>query len=567
MRIHIYNPEHDYALASGSPYYTPPAEVSAMRDSNALLPLRWADAGDAIVVSDLTDIQPTPGITLLTWETLGDFLTLHPDAEISPWGWDSMVRQKLISYGVPESLLPSPEWIDALRALSHRRTSIRFNRYLNVFLEEAGLGRHVSPLPEEFTDDQAALDWLNSAGDAFFKAPWSSSGRGVQSTVDLDREIHIRPWLRGIIRRQGSVMGETLFPKAIDFATEWHVSNASDGSPVVKFLGISSFRTSSRGKYHGNDRAVQSFIRMWINHIAPDFNDSFIEAQRKALATMLGEIPEDKRYNGFIGIDMMASEEGEIRGGVEINFRRTMGIPQAEVLVVGTGNVGSHLYKAFSQAGIRAGIVSSRANVFPPAELYIISVKDDIITEVAQKINPLVGATVAHTSGSVPLQSLEEALPGHHDIGVFYPLQTFSKDIEMQYDEIPFLIEGSGEVVTEELTTLARRVSHNVMEAGSAERAHYHLAAVLSCNFTNHLCTLAERYLSTKNLDFRMLLPLLQQTVSKLNYTSPREAQTGPAARGDNKVIESQLERLTEFPDIAEIYRLLTRSINNKRLK
>ena len=568
MRIHIYNPEHDYALASGSPYYTPPVEVRAMRDAQALLPLMWADAGDAIIVPDNIEYQEvpsSPGIELVRWSRLREYLSSQRQVEFSPWGWDSMVRLKLLSNGADESLLPSEEWIRSLRALSHRRTSISFNARLNRYLDEAGLCRHISELPVEFHDTEEALRWLDSTGEAFFKAPWSSAGRGVQSSVGLDREIHIRPWLHGMIRRQGSVIGETIFPKHIDFATEWYVDQSSANGPKVSFLGLSVFETSTRGKYHGNRKMTRNRARRYINSISPDFNEKFIEAQRKAITDILEEQPESTRYNGYIGIDMMASRDGQIRGGVELNFRRTMGIPPADVMIIGCGNVGSHLKRAFSGAGIRCGIVSSRSEIFPPAEVYVIAVKDESIAEVARKLIPIDGSIVCHTSGSIPVEVIRDALPAGTRHGVFYPLQTFSKNVEMPYDEIPFLIEGDSPDVTDELMRLAGHVSRNVREAGSAERAEYHLAAVLSCNFTNHLCTLADRYLSSRGLDFRMLLPLMCQTVSKLRHTSPADAQTGPAARGDLNVIKSHLSKLEDFPEIRAIYSLLSDSILDSR--
>lgn len=571
MRIHIYNPEHDYALASGTPFYTPPAEVCRLRDAHALMPLAWADAGDAIIIPETVDkscLPDTPGVTLLHPGEIAGFIALHPEAEIEPWGWDCMIRHQLSICGVPESKLPSPEWINAVRNISHRRTSILFNEILNRKLSDFGLDRHLSPIPVEFHDAESALEWLKEVKEAFFKAPWSSAGRGVLCSLELDAEKHIEPWLRGIIRRQGSIIGEALFRKKIDFATEWFVGEDADGEPDIMYLGLSSFCASRRGKYHCQTSVASKLERLRMESEVPDFGDSFIEAQREALREVLMTVPKGNRYIGFLGIDMMASENGRIRGGVELNFRRTMGIPPLDLLIVGTGNVATHLFKAFKEAGMRVGIVSGHSTVFPPADVYVIAVKDRAVVETASRLHKsaIEGSFILHTSGSVSIETLKSAFgDGTRFCGVLYPLQTFSAGVEMNYKEIPFLVEGSNQSATMEIINLAKRISTNVREADSEERALYHVAAVLTCNFSIHLCSLADKFLKDKGLDFCMLLPLLKQTITKLETTSPADALTGPAARGDDSVIASHLERLREYPETARIYEILTDSIRGSR--
>lgn len=568
MRIHIYNPEHDYALASGSHYYTPPAEVVALRDRNALLPLKWADAGDAILIPDTVTketLPDTPGVTVLHRAELSDFITEYPDAELAPWGWDPAIQFELLRHGIPEEKLPSEKWLDALREISHRRTTIKFNCLLNAELAANGHSRHISPLPIEFTTVEEALNWYDVQEEVFFKAPWSSSGRGILCTLELEREKHIEPWLRGMIRRQGSVMGEEMFAKHIDFATEWFISTDKEGYTKVDFLGFSSFSASGRGKYRFQVVGAKGLENLWIKANAPDMDQTFIDCQKRVILEIIDSMREDERYTGYLGIDMMADQNGQIRGCVELNFRRTMGIPALDVLVIGTGNVGTHLYKAFKEAGLRAGIVSGHAEIIPPADIYIISVKDDAVEETARRLDGsfIPGSLVAHTSGSVSYEKLSASFRDKSTpCGVFYPLQTFSKDVEMKYDEIPFLIEGSGPAATEELTTLAKRISRNVRTADSEERASYHVAAVIACNFSNHLCALADEYLAAEGLDFKILLPLLEQTIRKLHFASPRQAQTGPAIRGDRNVIEAHRNRLKGYPHITGIYDLLTESIN-----
>lgn len=596
MTIHIFNPEHDYALASFSPYYTPPAEVMRLRSSKALTPLRYASHGDAILALDeipADNPRVSEGIQLLTTDRLPEFLEAHPEARIQPWGWNPMLRHILLQSGADSRMLPSDEWLAMLRLLSHRSTTIDFNRILNQLLyAEPTLRRHVSPLPLQFSSAAKALLWEKEHHPAFFKAPWSSSGRGILFTDGLDPQRHILPWLNGIIRRQGSVMAEAYHPKAIDFATEWQISQADDGRPIVSYLGVSVFEASRRGKYHSNLNATQEKLRQRIRSVAPDFSSAFIEAQREAISRLLlsrAYTTADGHptvYTGYLGIDMLASSDGLIRGCIELNFRRTMGIPPAPLCIIGTGNVGTHMHRAFTRAGIRTLLCSGRSTTFPPAETYIICVKDTYVAEVASRITPPEGAIIAHTSGATPLSAIMESrraatipgadsssagtgsqaqpdaiTPSDVSYGVFYPLQTFSRDVEMDYRTIPLLIEGSDTLTTRRLMKLASEISGTVVEADSGRRGLYHVAAVMTCNFFNHLCTLADDFLHLHNLDIKILLPLLRQTVDKLSLSSPASAQTGPAVRGDEAVISSHLQQLNDLPATAAIYRILSDSI------
>ncbi len=250
MTIHIFNPEHDYALAAFSPFYTPPAEVMDLRRAMALYPLKYAQAGDAILLLDdpHSPITPQCGISIITTADLAEFTAAHPDAEFQPWGWNPMIRHTLLVSGVPEKMLPSEKWLKMLAGLSHRRSTIEFNRSLNNLLNEYN---PPAPLPLEFKSVEEALRWEKKNHPVFFKAPWSSSGRGILFTDGLDAERHIRPWLRGIIRRQGSVMGEFAADKAIDFATEWRISTEA---PYVDYLLQGVVFLCS--KHHGEENII-----------------------------------------------------------------------------------------------------------------------------------------------------------------------------------------------------------------------------------------------------------------------------------------------------------------------
>ena len=155
-----------------------------------------------------------------------------------------------------------------------------------------------------------------------------------------------------------------------------------------------------------------------------------------------------------------------------------------------------------------------------------------------------------------------EALKGYaENYGVFYPLQTFSKDKELDYKEIPFFIEGSSKSAVDILTSLASLISKNVYEADSDKRKRLHIAAVFACNFANHLVGIADDILKENGMDYTVLLPLLKETIGKLYLLPPSMAQTGPAVRNDTTVMKAHEEMLVDNPEYLGIYRALSQSI------
>lgn len=354
--IHIFNPEADYALAEFKESYTPPAPVVKLRRSLALTPLRFARPEDYILIldnpdtllsdrPDKSDKQYKPTNTdksnysdkldksdeldysdnrIITPARFKEFFRKvserSEEYEIRPWNWTPDLRHRLRLAGAPESLLPSDETLLRIREIASRSTTIPFNEALNIRLSEKGLSKHISPLPLRFEDADDAMGWWKKTGEkAFFKYPWSSSGRGVM-LADLNLPTaKLKQWIAGGIRKQGYVMAETFFPKSIDFATEWQIT---DGK--ASFIGLSLFSASENGNYISNEVGRQSELLKIISGVAPDFNQDFIEAQRDSLDQVIAGIAPG--YNGYAGIDMMASANGRIRGGVELNFRMTMGI-------------------------------------------------------------------------------------------------------------------------------------------------------------------------------------------------------------------------------------------------
>lgn len=191
------------------------------------------------------------------------------------------------------------------------------------------------------------------------------------------------------------------------------------------------------------------------------------------------------------------------------------------------------------------------------ADYYIYTLSDSALEVVWQAMPPTKGIWL-HTAGSV---SLEAIAHWHEKSGVLYPLQTFSKEQQIDWSSLPLYIEGTDRDTLTEIHTLALAISPKVYEASSPDRGKLHLAAVLACNFTNHLIALAERYLEHEGLDPKSLMPLIREMIHKLEYMSALEAQTGPARRGDETTMQQHLTLLNSNPELQSLYKTLSKSI------
>lgn len=248
-----------------------------------------------------------------------------------------------------------------------------------------------------------------------------------------------------------------------------------------------------------------------------------------------------------------------------------------KIVVIGAGNVSTHLTAAlaavedvvqiFSRNLENAKLLAEKTGVksytdnlediVAYADLYIISVKDDAIPGIVAKLSEQnKNAVWVHTSGSTGREVFEGVMPNN---GVFYPLQTFSKNANVNVAEVPFFLEASDKKSLELLKTLAEKISKKVYEADSVTRRRLHIAAVFACNFANNLWRISDELLKEYNLSMNVLLPLLKVSVEKLSALSPEDAQTGPAMRGDVKIIENHLKELSGVNQ--EIYRMMSDSI------
>jgi predicted short-subunit dehydrogenase-like oxidoreductase (DUF2520 family) len=245
-----------------------------------------------------------------------------------------------------------------------------------------------------------------------------------------------------------------------------------------------------------------------------------------------------------------------------------------KVTIIGSGNVAHHLIRVFSEnsevelvqvfarnkkslSGVVANkLITDSFSELKPADVYLISVTDDAIAEVSEKL-PFTGKLVAHTSGTQPLSILS----GKNRRAVFYPLQTFSKGKKVNFKEIPICLESENPQDFDLLENLAKNISDNVYDINSEKRKALHVAAVFVSNFVNHLYKIGSDICEQNQVPFAILKPLIVEVADKIKYLNPSQAQTGPAKRKDLQVIESHLSFLKDDKQNQKIYKLLTQAI------
>lgn len=188
-------------------------------------------------------------------------------------------------------------------------------------------------------------------------------------------------------------------------------------------------------------------------------------------------------------------------------------------------------------------------------DVYLMAVTDDAIVKTASQIK--LNGLVVHTSGSVALAALD----AQQRRGVFYPLQTITKNTAPNLEQVPILIEAANKADEQLLLQLAATLSMRVLLANSQQRQSLHLAAVFANNFTNHIMGIAKHILQQSNLPNDLLNPLIMQTAQNAITNNPFDVQTGPVMRNDLETINTHLNLLQQFPQYRQVYELLSGSI------
>jgi len=348
MTLHIFNPEHDIALAANLSNFTAPHAGRQLRNDLGFLPALWAQEGDQILVQHEESALKAYrrvchrlvklGVSLITnYEFQIPKFTTHSSeivirnselTSIQPWGWDRAIRRELERMGMAASLLPTAEQIEQIRQLSHRRTSAQLLPLLQM---EGTVGEAF-----ECTTVEQVEELYQRYGRLVLKAPWSSSGRGVrfftmdngQLTID-NGQLPMSNWIANVLKTQGSIMAEPYYNKVKDFGMEFE----ADAEGRIRYLGLSLFHTVN-GAYVGNILATESVKREMISRYIPV---SLLDLVKQRIIERL----HLDGYVGPFGIDMMIVKS--IGNGnhnsqlsivncqlglhpcVEINLRRTMG--------------------------------------------------------------------------------------------------------------------------------------------------------------------------------------------------------------------------------------------------
>lgn len=231
-----------------------------------------------------------------------------------------------------------------------------------------------------------------------------------------------------------------------------------------------------------------------------------------------------------------------------------------KIVIIGKGNVATNLDYAFRKKGVACEMVSSREGLedLPQANVYIYAVKDEALCTVVEQVKGKERAMHLHTSGSMPISIFGKDKP---HAGIFYPFQTFSKERLIEdFSTVPVFFEARGIDDISAVYSLALSITNHVYETTQHDRERLHVAGVYACNFTNLMYTIAAELLRSTHIPFSALLPLIDETASKIHTLSPHEAQTGPARRGDANVMNHHLSLLTTEKQ-RELYTLLSNEI------
>ena len=314
MKLHVFNPEHDLALAFGSKYFTSPHAGRQLRSDLGFLPALWAEDGDVVLVDDvpnaLAQVRHLKAKTAdVLYMTQDDLRRSSFTASCCPWGWDAAIKHQLKAFETP-----TDEQIEAIRNISHRKWA----------------AEHLGNPGIYCTDVETVVALVEKWLQVVLKAPWSSSGRGVRywdSSIEASSELSLKKWAESIIKKQGGIMVEPYYKKVKDFGMEFYAH--CDGT--VTYEGLSLFETVN-GAYTGNLLASEREKMQLLTKYVREEKLLAIQAHIiKVMAPALHHV-----YTGPFGVDMMiikggktseqvVQDEFDVQSCVELNLRRTMG--------------------------------------------------------------------------------------------------------------------------------------------------------------------------------------------------------------------------------------------------
>jgi hypothetical protein len=318
MKLHIFNPEHDLALASNDVNFYAPHAIRQMRSDMSFLPALWSESGDCVITDDpdlaYSQVEKLHrSLPRVLFKKLDDVQSF-PFDEVDVWGWDVPILQMLLGHGIDVKLLPSKISVNHIRRLSNRRFALTVLR--EICSRISGLCGEGASCRSVENINELIAQWHH----VVLKAPWSSSGRGIRF-ANAPVQVPLWGWCENILKKQVEICVEPYYNKVRDFGMEFQ----SDGCGGINYCGLSVFKTD-HGAYMGNIIATEKKKMELINKYV---SDDLLMKIREELKLILGAVFKGI-YRGPFGVDMMVVAVGEGRGFtihpcVEINLRRTMG--------------------------------------------------------------------------------------------------------------------------------------------------------------------------------------------------------------------------------------------------
>ena len=323
MVLHIYNPEHDIALAKNDAFFTAPKAAMRTRQLFCHVPAFWANDGDWILVDDISQAKKNlegisrtlPVVEFVTLDCLAKLSTASLPEKIEPWGWDKKIVATLLRCNpLLKSLLPTDEQLDDIRRMSSRQFAAEMILPELIKADERLTGEMIAMSGNA----DEIVEKINSLRPVVVKSPWSCSGRGVRFIV-AELTASEKGWIANTLKEQGVIMAEPMYDKMKDFAMEFLATKQG-----VKYLGLNIFETS-RGQYLQNSAMTEQEKKAELS----EFIDcELIDKVKDKLVEITSRLFLD-RYEGPFGVDMMivktADNITKIHPCVELNLRRTMG--------------------------------------------------------------------------------------------------------------------------------------------------------------------------------------------------------------------------------------------------
>ena len=314
MKLYLFNPENDLALADGGFSYCPPPAAMCIAGELASLQLWYAGVGDAVLLPDNQHYAFRDEMSVFFELPVIYSSSMQSQVSaLSPWGWSAQMRHRLKAMGFDNALLPSEECIARMRRLSSRVLTIE----ILTALRDAGID--TPPLPQYMTDLNDVIAYVNSHDRCVVKAPWSGSGKGIMWGIGSAEEPMVN-FTKGVIRRQGGVVCEHFLNAKVEFAMEFL---AGDG--CVEFAGYSLF-TAENGAYTGNLLATNEKIEeLLMQYVSPEL----LSKVKAGLCVIMQQLLAESGYRGYFGVDMMIYDNGEgirLNPCMEVNLRMNMGV-------------------------------------------------------------------------------------------------------------------------------------------------------------------------------------------------------------------------------------------------